>query len=655
MSWVVTSNEYTNSSWGSGSRVLRLTINERVDQSRNCSYLDWTCSCEGYDGHYVTTQATTIKINGATVYQREYTPYTDHIFPAAVGSVSGTTLVVHNANGTKTNVPIEFITRVGQSDYGATDWAIQSEHISSNITISDNHGRINLTPVTVYSLTLSEGDNTTITVERTSSGYNNATLGVLSSGATLYTGDTLLVSFAADAGYQLTTHQVNGVDYTSGNTLTVSGNVSVVSSAGRSVSSVGATDAEIGSVSSITVTKYNSMYYHSLEYSFGNLSGYITSNGGTSSNEIRFRQTNIAFALPASFYTQIPDSLSGTCTITCRTYPSLLGNEIGEPTSCTITAYVNANNAAPLIEFTSVTHPNDAHPYVLTGSESRLIRYKSEVTAVVSVSPRYGSSIVSCTINGVPATISNGTASVTFTDSEALQYVAQVVDSRGLISSANAESDLSELSIVRYIRLTCNPTFRRDAPSSNKILLSFSGNLFRGNFGAYSNMLVLKYRYREKGTVSWSTWQIIPSTMVSYGTGTYYSTTDIDLTGSDFNSPSGGFDYQKAWELCLQATDGNLPPGSPSRGVLSSVPVNPTIDGVFTVQKGFPIFDWGENDFNINGDLKLFNENIFDYIYPVGTIYRSALNQLPSSISNIGAWTSLTVGTSTVYEWQRIS
>lgn len=651
MSWVVTSNEYTNSSWGSGSRIMRLTINERVDQSRNCSYLDWTCSCEGYDSHYVTTQATTIKINGTTVYQREYTPYTNHVFPAAVGSVSGTTTVVHNANGIKTNVPIEFSTRVGQSDYGATDWAVQSGHISSNITISDNHGRINLTPVTVYSLTLSEGDNTTITAERTSSGYTNATLGVLSSGATLYTGDTLLVSFAADAGYQLTTHQVNGADYSSGNTLTVSGNVNIVSSAGRSVSSVGATDAEIGSVSSITVTKYNSMYYHSLEYSFGNLSGYITSNGGTSSNEIRIRQTNIAFTLPATFYTQIPNDLSGVCTITCHTYPGLVGNEIGEPTSCTITAYVNANNAAPIVHFVSVTHPTDSQPYTLTGSESRLIRYKSNVTAVVSLAARYGSSIVSCSINGVPATISNDSASVTFTESEALQYIAQVVDSRGLISTVNAESDLSNLSVVRYIRLTCNPTFRREAPSSNKILLSFTGSMFRGNFGNYVNSLQLRYRYREKGTTNWSVWTEIPAANISYGTNSYYSATAIDLTASGLLSPSGGFDYQKAWELCLQARDGI----TGARGELSAVPEDPTVNGVITVQKGFPIFDWGENDFNINGDLKLFNVNIFDLIYPVGTIYRSALNQLPSSISDMGNWTSLTVGTADAYEWRRTS
>ena len=85
------------------------------------------------------------------------------------------------------------------------------------------------TSATAYSLTLTQGSNSTISVNRSSS--NLASTGALSNGAKLYSGDKLTISFSAASGYNIGTHTVNGSTFTSGNTHTVSGNVTVVSSA----------------------------------------------------------------------------------------------------------------------------------------------------------------------------------------------------------------------------------------------------------------------------------------------------------------------------------------------------------------------------------------------------------------------------------------
>lgn len=657
MSWTVESNSYSNSSWGDGPRKLTLTISERVNQNKNSSYLDWTITSSGHADHYVTTHATTLKINGSTVYSKAYTPYTDHAFPAATGHVSGTIEVPHNANGKKRNVPIVFSTRVGTSDQGPNDWAGDSDHVSSNVHIQSNLGYINLTDISVYTLTLSSDANTTINVDRTSSGYTNASLGVLADGATLYSGDTLRIDFIANDGFLVDTHSVNGASFVPGSTHTVSGDVLVVSTGSHTTSSVGATNAEIGSVSTITITKYNPSYVHSLRYTFGNLSGYIRSNGTLSLFEQRFSATTVPFVVPSSFYNVIPNALSGECTITCRTYANMIGNEIGDGTTTTFTVYVNQNNSTPTIVAIPPSHPSDSAPRLLTNDDNILIRYQSDVTASATISARNGASIVSCSINGTPATITSGVASAYFEDSSAMAYLATVTDSRGLTTTANITSTAQ---IVPYIPLTCNPVIRRDAPSNNIVYMSVSGNIYRGAFDVGTNnninSLSIRYQYRAKGSSTWSNWVNVvynvnaSNSDITFGANSYHSTSDIALTG-----PAGGFDYQQAWEFRVQARDGcemadGSSSGRPTLVILSTV----TCDTI-TVQKGYPIFDWGENDFNINGELRLNNTNIFDLIYPVGTIYRSANSQLPSSIDSIGTWTTVATGSADEYAWQRTS
>lgn len=85
------------------------------------------------------------------------------------------------------------------------------------------------TSATAYTLTISQGSNSTIAVSRTSS--NLASTGTLANSAKIYTGDVLKITFSAASGYNITTHTVNNSTFTSGNTHTVSGNVTVKSTA----------------------------------------------------------------------------------------------------------------------------------------------------------------------------------------------------------------------------------------------------------------------------------------------------------------------------------------------------------------------------------------------------------------------------------------
>ena len=130
------------------------------------------------------------------------------------------------------------------------------------------------------------------------------------------------------------------------------------------------------------------------------------------------------------------------------------------------------------------------------------------------------------------------------------------------------------------------------------------------------------------------------------GTSSYRSTKEIELQSYATTDDNGdtvypGFDYHLDYEFQIRATDGA---GSYTLS---------TVDKYITVNRGIPVFDWGENDFNVNVALMLSNVNILDIMYPVGAVYMHSGSTIPTAISNIGTWTSVSTGISGVYAWKR--
>lgn len=90
---------------------------------------------------------------------------------------------------------------------------------------------VTVASATARSLSLSAGGGAEISVSRQSSPW--AAAGSLSHGAAVYDGDVLVIRFAALTGYALLTHTVNGADFESGGSLTVTANVTVTATAAR--------------------------------------------------------------------------------------------------------------------------------------------------------------------------------------------------------------------------------------------------------------------------------------------------------------------------------------------------------------------------------------------------------------------------------------
>lgn len=424
-----------------------------------------------------------------------------------------------------------------------------------------------------YDLNTDLDSGSSVTVYRSYSRVDNkgrvtAGKGVLSAG------DIIKITFSPKTNYKLLTHTVNGKNFVSGNSITVSGDVSIKATSEPLASDIGATDAKIGSSSAITITRYNSSYTHTVSYTFGSKKGTIVEKSGN---------TSISWKIPDSFYSEIPNSKSGTCVLTCDTYNG--STKIGSST-CNMKITVNYEVCMPTVSGTV----EDINPDTinLTGDSSVIVRFKSTVKCVITATGKNGATIVSKTINGVEP---DSSGVVEFSGTIPTSYVFSTTDSRGYV----VEKTISP-TVIPYIKLTMNPVLKRPLATTGEVVLSFDGNYYNGSFGLYDNTLSVRYRYKESSETSYGSWTTIPSTQYVLGQKTYKTTSPILL--------SQQFDYKKSYDFQVQAYD----------GVNGGYLIRAT--STITVRKGETVFDWGENDFAFHVPVSVGNKQIKDLANP---------------------------------------
>ena len=283
-------------------------------------------------------------------------------------------------------------------------------------------------------------------------------------------------------------------------------------------SSVYASNAEIEGTSVITINKQASSFTHTLTYQFGSLSGTIVSYTSASS---------VNFNIPSSFYAQIPNSKTGTCTITCTTYSN--GTNIGS-TSTSFTVSCNEAKCKPSVSAT-VTDVNQA-TVALTGDSSKLVRYKSTARITPSATSKNSASITSKSVENQVVSSYLDISNVSKNS-----FNVSATDSRGFVTSITKTATM-----IEYVQLTCSAVFKRENQTSSVVNLNYSGNYFNGSFGTTDNALSLSWKYREAGTSEWITGGTLTPTVEG---NTYSGSIQC---GSDF-------DYQKNYEFMVEFSD----------------------------------------------------------------------------------------------------
>ena len=325
-------------------------------------------------------------------------------------------------------------------------------------------------------------------------------------------------------------------------------------------STVGATDANIGSKSSIVVNRKGSSYTHSIGFKCGAKTGYITESGGVSSTEVKLSALSISWTVPTSFYEEIPNAKTGTCTLTIKTYSG--NTQIGSAQTDTLTVTAAKSLCAPSVS--GVVLDSNEATKALTGDNTRLVRYKSTAHCTITATAKNSATITQKKIGGV--VMNDGVRSISGIDADSIDFYA--LDSRGYDATAKVQ-----LELIPYVILTNNTSGRRTDPTSGNATISVKGDYFNGTFGSTANALTIQYRYRQSG-------------------GTYgaYSEVTPTISGNTYTASVSiaGLDYENAYEFQVVVAD-----------------KLDTVTKEVAIKQGIPVFDWGQKDFKINVLLKL--------------------------------------------------
>lgn len=341
--------------------------------------------------------------------------------------------VYHNSDGTKS------LTISARANGHASEWGPSSSlnssgdcTLSANITL-DTIPRAS--SVSVGSSSRKPGESQTITISKASSSFTDTvTWSCGSQSGTIATKSTA-TSHTWTVPLALITQSPNAnqtctITTTTYNGSTVVGSKSTTFTVGYySPSTISATSGStIGSAVSITISRANSNFTHSLWWSFGSDTwNGIGSNLGTSAS---FTPDTALFAA------QIPSATSGTMTLICRTYYG--STQIGSDTTKTVTmnlpSSVKPTIGTPTI---AINNPSTASDWGLVAGLSTLtVAIPSSGTAAGS-----GSTIKSYSISG--GGFSSSSSSLTtgkINETSAITFTCVVTDARGRTASATVTS-----------------------------------------------------------------------------------------------------------------------------------------------------------------------------------------------------------------------
>ena len=367
---------------------------------------------------------------------------------------------------------------------------------------------------------------------------------------------TLTISHNSDGSKNFTISAVSGWIYGNGNYYGEAKSFTLPTI--PRASSVSCSTANIGSSATITINRASTSFTHTLTYSFGSLSGTIAT---------KTSNTNISWTIPTTFYAHIPNAKSGKGTITCQTYngSTLIGSK-----STSFTATVSESASKPTLSPT--VSDSNSTTTALTGDSSKFIKYYSNAAVATGAAARNSATLNSYKITCGAKSLT--TTSGTINAVESGPFTFSATDSRGYTTTQTVNKTL-----IEYIKLTCS--LNAGAPTTAGVAtLQISGNYFNGSFGAVANTLTVQYRYKTQG-------------------GTYGSWTETTATksGNTYNATAtiSGLDYQATYVFQARAVDKLI-----------------TISTDEQARRTIPIFDWGKNDFKVNGDFRVTGATTLD-------------------------------------------
>lgn len=494
---------------------------------------------------------------------------------------------------------------------------------SGSITTNESHGRsVKLS----WSLSSQSVENNQSTLSWSITGAGSASGWVMTGGFKAVINGTTVYSTSTDTRIQLyngtsvasgTTKITHNADGTKSFSLSIEAGVytyavSVTASGTHTLdtipraSTVSATNANMGSASTITITRASSSFTHTLTYSFGSTTGTIVS---------KTTSTSVSWTPALTLANQIPNAVSGTCTITCDTYNG--STKIGSKT-CTLTLTVPTSVKPTMTSVTATRVDGD-----VPAAWAIYVQNKSKATVKINgAAGAYGSTISSYSISGggYSSTASSFTTGF-LTSSGTITFTAKVTDSRGRVSDAKTV----RISVIAYSAPSFTSYLSQRATSAG--VVNDDGTYIRG---------LISYSYAScsgKNTVTCATYYKKSSASSWTNANKRFS------SGTAFTFGGGAISTESSYDVKYTITDAFT-----TVTILDMVSTATVLMDFKAGGKGIAIGKVSEKDKTLeiadSWELEVHGKKLIDYIYPIGSIYLSVNSTSPATLFG-GSWTQL--------------
>ena len=494
---------------------------------------------------------------------------------------------------------------------------------SGSITTNESHGRsVKLS----WSLSSQSVENNQSTLSWSITGAGSASGWVMTGGFKAVINGTTVYSTSTDTRIQLyngtsvasgTTKITHNADGTKSFSLSIEAGVytyavSVTASGTHTLdtipraSTVSATNTNLNSASTITITRASSSFTHTLTYSFGSTTGTIVS---------KTTSTSVSWTPALTLANQIPNAVSGTCTITCDTYNG--STKIGSKT-CTLTLTVPASVKPTMTSVTATRVDGD-----VPAAWAIYVQNKSKATVTINgAAGAYGSTISSYSISGggYSSTASSFTTGL-LAASGTITFTAKVTDSRGRVSDAKTVS----ISVVAYSAPSFSSYISQRATSAG--VINDDGTYIRGLISfsyatcSSKNTITCATYYKKSSATSWT------NANKSFSSGTA------------FTFGGGAISTESSYDVKYTITDAFT-----TVTILDMVSTATVLMDFNAGGKGIAIGKVSEKDKTLeiadSWELEVHGKKLIDYIYPIGSIYLSVNSTSPATLFG-GSWTQL--------------
>lgn len=305
--------------------------------------------------------------------------------------------------------------------------------------------------------------------------------------------------------------------YAVGGTYTANAAVTLYPVWSATTSTITTTNGTLGTQQTITITRYNSSYTHTLSYAYGAATGTIATGVGTSYN----------WTPPVSLASQFPSATSGTCVIICETFSGATSlGTTATSISLAITSTVKCTVSGVTLTET-VAGINAKFGSFVQGKS------KAQVDIVPSTSNAYGATVTAyrTQINGQTLNTDLAVTGLLNT-SGSNSYTATITDTRGRTDSYNGT-----FTVLEYNAPSISMTVQRNLSDLTAIDVNYSWNVSPvGN----NNDKTVTIKYRVYGSSA------TPTVATTITPGTYSGNGSYQITGLDADT---------AYDIWVELTD----------------------------------------------------------------------------------------------------